>query len=423
MLLQEPQRTTTTTTSTEQQPPDTSPPRQWWFAPIQRIGPLQSLYDFIVSAVSSQWYFEKNHHTNTTTTTTTTAQEDRYCRYKGILFLQNVGMRLGLPQLTIATASVFFHRFYMLESFQTHNYFEYGAGCLYLACKVEESNRRLKDFITAVAKKASKNEKMELSEDGKEYAKWKCSILRAEDKILRTIQCDTKVLHPYQPLILFLTMAKTKYDLDDPFVNTLGQICWAFVNDSLRTTACVHYPPHIIAAGAIKAGIGLITGSGKGRIEHENWWEIMLISEDQLDDVNDVARNIHETLKTPPIAPDRSRMINGQKILGTKSSHLPSSESPGWKGSPQSAVSLKITAPESQTPPSWVNHPPSSRNSPKTQPRTDSRSPRRSLPRSSSRSPNSNGAIRSSPRHIPSKARSPYARSSDISAGSSRSPG
>ncbi|CAN0530687.1 unnamed protein product, partial [Ectocarpus sp. 12 AP-2014] len=43
----------------------------------------------------------------------------------------------GRPVDAVATALVFFHKFFMLHSFQKHERFFVGSACLFLAAKVE----------------------------------------------------------------------------------------------------------------------------------------------------------------------------------------------------------------------------------------------------------------------------------------------
>lgn len=47
----------------------------------------------------------------------------------------------------MATAQVLFHRFYYSKSFVRQNYEITGMGCLYLASKIEEAPRRIRDVI------------------------------------------------------------------------------------------------------------------------------------------------------------------------------------------------------------------------------------------------------------------------------------
>lgn len=51
------------------------------------------------------------------------------------------------PLLTIATASLFLHRFYMLESLKKYGAREVALACLFLAGKVEESLRKVDTVV------------------------------------------------------------------------------------------------------------------------------------------------------------------------------------------------------------------------------------------------------------------------------------
>jgi len=49
------------------------------------------------------------------------------CRLTTCAFLQESGQKLRLPQLSIATAIVFYHRFYARESYENYERFQAGA--------------------------------------------------------------------------------------------------------------------------------------------------------------------------------------------------------------------------------------------------------------------------------------------------------
>lgn len=50
-------------------------------------------------------------------------------------------------QVAMATAQVLFQRFYYSKSFVRQNFEITGMGCLYLASKIEEAPRRIRDVI------------------------------------------------------------------------------------------------------------------------------------------------------------------------------------------------------------------------------------------------------------------------------------
>ena len=64
-----------------------------------------------------------------------------------VLFIFQCGTRLKVPQPTIATAVVFFYKFFGDHSLAEHDGYEIARSCLFLACKSEETPRRFRDII------------------------------------------------------------------------------------------------------------------------------------------------------------------------------------------------------------------------------------------------------------------------------------
>ena len=96
-----------------------SPPRlSKRYSPARETRSPQSLSIFDMSSEdSSQWFFTEAELANTPSVLDGLAiSEERCRRAKGVNFITQAGILLKLPQLTLATASVFFHRFYMRYS-------------------------------------------------------------------------------------------------------------------------------------------------------------------------------------------------------------------------------------------------------------------------------------------------------------------
>jgi hypothetical protein len=76
----------------------------------------------------NQWYFTEAELASTPSILSGIAPSDERCRRaKGVNFIIQAGIMLKLPQLTLATASVFFHRYFMRVSMDeskggTHHY-------------------------------------------------------------------------------------------------------------------------------------------------------------------------------------------------------------------------------------------------------------------------------------------------------------
>ncbi|KAL0360624.1 UNVERIFIED_CONTAM: Cyclin-T1-4 [Sesamum radiatum] len=215
-----------------------------------------------------------------------------YCSY-----LQELGMELKVPQVTIATAIMLCHRFYMHQS-HTKNHWQILAtpslilvmsvdpifqavanASMFLACKAEDTPRWLKD-LTVMAYKLmyrwdpSAQEKIRQREV---YEKQKQLILLAEQLILVTVAFDLNIEHPYKPLVAALK----KLEISQKEV---VKVAWNFVNDWLRTTLCLQYKPHYIAAGSVFLAaklhkVKLPTANGKA------WWMQFDVSPKQLEEV------------------------------------------------------------------------------------------------------------------------------------------
>ncbi|KAG9137361.1 hypothetical protein Leryth_017700 [Lithospermum erythrorhizon] len=74
-------------------------------------------------------------------------KKETYLRKSYCTFLQDLGMRLKVPQVTIATAIIFCHRFFLRQSHAKNDRRTIATVCMFLAGKVEETPRPLKDVI------------------------------------------------------------------------------------------------------------------------------------------------------------------------------------------------------------------------------------------------------------------------------------
>ena len=94
------------------------------------------------------WYYEKDYIAQKAPSRSDgidLALELEY-RKEGARFLMDMGAKMGLRYDTIATGMVFFHRFYMCQSFVKFDRWVVAAVCLLLAGKVEETPKKCKDI-------------------------------------------------------------------------------------------------------------------------------------------------------------------------------------------------------------------------------------------------------------------------------------
>jgi len=71
-----------------------------------------------------QWIFtEEELKTTPSILEGMSVDKERENRSKGCNLILLAGVNLGLPQITISTASIFLHRFYMRESMNKYHYY------------------------------------------------------------------------------------------------------------------------------------------------------------------------------------------------------------------------------------------------------------------------------------------------------------
>ncbi|KAH9821118.1 cyclin-like protein [Melampsora americana] len=204
-----------------------------------------------------------------------TSQTESYQRSRAVHWMVQAAISLALPQIIIATAATYLHRFYMRKSMQKYPIKEISATAFFLATKVEEVPRKL-EYVVKEYLKLDPTSHLENSngmEDPKEFELLKQHILYYEDILLRTLCFDLAIDHPYLPLIhackhFHLTCAQastgaptssipsTLIDFSNSMkARSIAQSAWSFVNDSLMTTLCVTTHPSVVAAAAFLIAI------------------------------------------------------------------------------------------------------------------------------------------------------------------------
>lgn len=144
--------------------------------------------------------------------------EESIKRRKTCRFIEESGRILKLPRVAIATAMVFFHRFYAKHAFSEHDRFEVAVASLVLAAKTEESPRKLNTVIDDCYKLKMRGMQAgrisvtagvgsvgsnagSLDPKGEEFTKLKERILLLERVLLHTIGFELSIDHPYKFLV------------------------------------------------------------------------------------------------------------------------------------------------------------------------------------------------------------------------------
>ncbi|CAL9132241.1 unnamed protein product [Musa textilis] len=161
-------------------------------------------------------------------------------------FLRDLGIRLGLPQVTIATAIMFCHRFYLRQSHAKNEWQIVATVCMFLASKADETPCGLDRIVVVAYETMHKRDPTAARRVRQKdfFEKQKALILIGERLLLSTLRFDFNIQHPYRPLL----NALKKLGITQKEVR---QVAWNYVNDWLWTTLCLQYKPHYIAAGSL----------------------------------------------------------------------------------------------------------------------------------------------------------------------------
>ena len=166
-------------------------------------------------------------------------------RAKTVLFIEELGLELKCNRIVVATACVFFHRFFAMQSFNQHNRFVIGATSLFLATKVEEEPQRVRNIVQVwMGLRRRRGEELAENE-GKEMMN---KILLAERILLHTLCFDMQVVHSFSPLMDMVKNMREYIDAERRV--ELRQASISFINDSLRSPLYLCYDPKTIAIAA-----------------------------------------------------------------------------------------------------------------------------------------------------------------------------
>ncbi|KDR74307.1 hypothetical protein GALMADRAFT_227379 [Galerina marginata CBS 339.88] len=232
--------------------------------------------DFWASSHSKRWIVDRATLNQARFQDLQYVDDPEHLDYLAIYFanvITKLGKKLQFRQRIIATATVFFRRFYLKNSYCETDPFTVIAACCYLAAKAEESPIHIK-VIVAESRSLFSQETYNVKAFSSDNAK----IAEMEFYLVDDLECDLVVFHPYRTL---LTLCKKEPSGDSSSeegeaedVGTgIGtedgprywgsgegqleltpaalQTAWSIINDTYRSQLCLLYPPHLIAIAAI----------------------------------------------------------------------------------------------------------------------------------------------------------------------------
>jgi len=157
--------------------------------------------------------------------------------------IQALGEQLKVRQQVIATATVYFRRFYARNSLKCIDPLLLAPTCIFLASKVEEFGMISQTKLIGTLQNLVKS-KFNYAYPTGEVSYRIQHIFEAEFFLLEQMDCCLIVYHPYRPL-LQIFQDFSSHD------ESLLPLSWKIINDSLRTDVALLYPPYQIALASL----------------------------------------------------------------------------------------------------------------------------------------------------------------------------
>ncbi|XP_037739722.1 cyclin-T1 isoform X1 [Chelonia mydas] len=218
-------------------------------------------------------------------------------RQQAANLLQDMGQRLNVSQLTINTAIVYMHRFYMVQSFTQFHRNSVAPAALFLAAKVEEQPRKL-EHVIKVAHACLHPQDTPPDTRSEAYLQQAQDLVILESIILQTLGFEITIDHPHTHVVKCTQLVRASKDL--------AQTSYFMATNSLHlTTFSLQYTPPVVACVCIHLACKWSNWEIPVSTDGKHWWEYVdgTVTLELLDELT------HEFLQILEKTPNRLKRI------------------------------------------------------------------------------------------------------------------
>ncbi|XP_006880806.1 PREDICTED: cyclin-T2 isoform X2 [Elephantulus edwardii] len=249
-------------------------------------------------AASSRWFFTREQLENTPSRRCgVEADKELSNRQQAANLIQEMGQCLNVSQLTINTAIVYMHRFYMHHSFTKFSGNIISPTALFLAAKVEEQARKLEHVIKVAHACLHPLEPL-LDTKCDAYLQQTQELVILETIMLQTLGFEITIEHPHTDVVKCTQLVRASKDL--------AQTSYFMATNSLHlTTFCLQYKPTVIACVCIHLACKWSNWEIPVSTDGKHWWEYVdpTVTLELLDELT------HEFLQILEKTPSRLKKI------------------------------------------------------------------------------------------------------------------
>ncbi|KAI0320548.1 cyclin-like protein [Amylostereum chailletii] len=178
-----------------------------------------------------------------------TTQEDK-ARQQACGFIEAVGVKIGFPRKTIATAQNLYHRFHLFFPRKDFGYHDVSLAALYVSTKMHDTLKKPREILMSsyavrFPEQAAKSKSLggEIDMDPAVVEGDRQRLLAVERLILETICFNFTSRMPFPYVIKVGKELKAS--------KKLTKLAWRLTIDSQRTLAPLQYPPHVVAVASM----------------------------------------------------------------------------------------------------------------------------------------------------------------------------
>lgn len=221
-----------------------------------------------------------------------------------------------MPKSVVGTAFQYYKRFYLFNSVMDYHPKFILVTCIYLACKVDEFNVSMDQFIANVKGDREK------ARDG---------ILNHELLLMQQLRFHLTVHNPFRAIEgLFIDIKTRCGDLSDP--ESCRSAIDAILDKTFLTDACLLLSPSQIALAAISFAFAEVAG-GTDVDKLDHYIKSMLVEEDPEHSrlIDDMQEKLWAMIKGIPDQPDKAKIRTIEKKLEGCRNQANNPESKGYK--------------------------------------------------------------------------------------------
>ncbi|KAM9802604.1 cyclin-T2a isoform 1-T1 [Syngnathus typhle] len=263
---------------------------------------------------SSRWVFSREQ-LESTPSRRCGVEPDRELSYRqqAANLIQDMGQRLNVSQLTINTAIVYMHRFFMHHSFTKFHRNTISPTTLFLAAKVEEQPRKL-EYVIKVAHACLNPQESPLDTKSNAYLQQAQELVILESIVLQTLGFEITIDHPHTDVVKCSQLVRASKDL--------AQTSYFMATNSLHlTTFCLQHKPTVIACVCIHLACKWSNWEIPVSTDGKHWW-VYVDSSVTLELLDELT---HEFLQILEKTPSRLKRIRNWRA--TQAAKKPKSES------------------------------------------------------------------------------------------------